>query len=186
MTVSVTWPTRVIFVPKADTVLTGTDPLTGRELRTYDTDTLRRELRDLEDDQVGRAFPRTHDYDQSFVLGGVTYAPVLTFVNDYQIEFEDGQYRVVLEGSNNNAADVAVVNQVQIVPTNAAGQVVTGSGLSVGQDQTLSLIKDLLEADETHTAAAIIKYLKGTNTELLNKAVTGSQLPGTLTIVDSP
>lgn len=46
---------------------------------------------------------------------------MVIIVNDYQVEFEDGQYAVNLVGSNNNIADIAVVNQVQIRSANSAG-----------------------------------------------------------------
>lgn len=125
MSLSVNWPTGVITVPKADTVLVGTDPISGRQIRTYNSDTFRRELRDLEDDEAGRAFSRTHDYNPQVIFGGVTYAPQLK-VNSayYTVEFEDGTYRVSLQGTNNNIADVSVINSVSIQPNNSAGNTV--------------------------------------------------------------
>ena len=125
MSLSVNWPTGVITVPKADTVLVGTDPISGRQIRSYNSDTFRRELRDLEDDEAGRVFDRTHDYNPAVTLGGVVYAPQL-IVNSayYTVEFEDGTYRVSLQGTNNNIADVSVINSVSIQPNNSAGNTV--------------------------------------------------------------
>lgn len=122
MAISVDWPNRIVFVPKADTLFEGTDPVSGRELRALDTDFFRNACRALEDDDVGRAFPITHDYNGPVVVGGVPLAPVIIMINGYAVEFEDGPYRVRLNGSNSNIADVAVVNQVQVVPNNSAGQ----------------------------------------------------------------
>ena len=153
MTISVDGPAQVITVPKADTVLTGTDPTTGRELRTYDTDTFHVELREWGDTEAGRAwagggFP-THTY-QTNILGSITYAPTLEVLSPWRVTFEDGTYQVTIEGTNNNIHLVATVNQVQIVPTNSAGLqlVSSGSGLSVAQDTSLTNIENFLTSIE--------------------------------------
>jgi len=138
MTISVDGPSQIITVPKADTVLTGTDPTTGRELRTYDSGQFHIELREWGDTEAGRAFAGggfpTHTY-QTNILGSITYAPTLEVLSPWRVTFEDGTYQVSIEGTNNNIHLVATVNQVQIVPGNSAGlQIVTqGSGLSAAQ-----------------------------------------------------
>lgn len=153
MAITVDWPNSIISVPKVDTVLTGTDPVSGRELRTYDTNLLHTQLRDAGDSEDGRAFAggglNTHTY-QTNVLGNVTYAPSLFILSPYRVEFEDGTYQVKLTGTNNNIDSVAVVNQVQIVPDNSAGlQIVsTGSGLDASQDTKLTRIHALLDVIE--------------------------------------
>lgn len=123
MAISVDWPAGVISVPKADTVLTGTDPISGREIRSYDTDAFHEALRDAEETAAGRAWPLTHLYNAASTLGGVTYAPQLILVNDYQVEFESvgTPWRVVFTSTNNNIADFSVVNDVSIQPGNSAG-----------------------------------------------------------------
>lgn len=139
MAISVDWPTGVISVPKADTTLTGTDPISGREIRSYNTDLFHEALRDAEETVAGRAWPITHTYDASSVLGGIVFAPKLEMVNSYQVEFENGSYRVVFTSTNNNIAEFSVINDVSIQPGNSAGlqTVATGDGLSAAQDTRL-------------------------------------------------
>lgn len=126
--ISVNWVTRVIFVPQS--YLT---PLGGGVFE-LNTDTLRLDLKDLEDDpDEGLAYPATHINNSPVTLAGVTFARFLEFVNGYTIEFEDGAYRVSLAGSNNNVGDVAVVNNVSIISNNSAGLIevnTTGAGAS--------------------------------------------------------
>lgn len=139
--ISVDWPSGVIFVPKSDTVLAGTDPITGREIRTYNTDTFRKQLRDLEDDPAGRTFPRTHDFNDVRNFGGTPFSAEIELnLAYYTVEFEDGTYRVVLQGTNNNIADAAVINQVSVQPSNSAGlvTVATGSGVTAQDKQDIA------------------------------------------------
>ncbi len=139
MAISIDWPTGVIFVPKADTVLAGTDPISGREIRSFDTDQFHEDLRDEEETVAGRAWPLTHSYNAAVVIDGVAYAPQLTMVNNYQVEFESvgTPWRVIFTSTNNNIASFSVVNDVSIQPGNSAGlQIVTsGSGVTA-QDKT--------------------------------------------------
>lgn len=122
MAISVNWPTGIISVPKADTVLFGTDPVTGREIRTFDTEQFHKDLRAIEETDAGRpGFPITHSYDSETIIDGVSYAAKMIISSYYTVEFEDGQYRVILQNTNNNVATVAVVNQVSIQPSNSAG-----------------------------------------------------------------
>lgn len=125
MAISVDWPTGVISVPQADTTLIGTDPISGRQIRSYDTDLFHEALRDAEETVDGRAWPITHLYNAEATLGGVTFAPQLILVNGYQVEFESvgTPWRVVFTSTNNNIADFSVVNDVSIQPGNSAGLV---------------------------------------------------------------
>ena len=74
-------------------------------------------------------WPDTHTFTPSATIAGATDAPKIIIVNGYDIEFEDGQYTVRVEGSNNNFHDVGagvlVQNQVQVIPTNSFG-LITG------------------------------------------------------------
>lgn len=88
---------------------------------TFNTDTFRQTLRQLEDDVENAVYPITHRHVQPITVGGVALARVIEILPHWSVEFEDGQYRVTLQGSNNNILDVAVVNQVSIAPTNSAG-----------------------------------------------------------------
>lgn len=126
MPISVDWPTKLISVPQS--YLT----LVGGTLYDLDTNQFRLDLRNLEDSPEGMPWPRTHRHNTEVTVAGVTFARTIEIVNGYQIEFEDGQYTVRLVGSNNNIFDVEggvlVQNQVQVIPGNSAGLIVTSSG----------------------------------------------------------
>jgi hypothetical protein len=115
--VSVDWGTKVINVPQSDMVfVSGT-------LYSLDTDTLRLALRSLEASEGGMPFLTTHQHNTEVTIAGTTYARTIEIINGYTVTFEDGQYAVRLDGSNNNLFDEGVVNrnQVSIIPTNSAG-----------------------------------------------------------------
>jgi hypothetical protein len=120
--ISITRTTGVVFVPKADTVLSGTDPISGREIRLFDTDQFHQDMRSDDETEEGRAWPITHLYNASVTLAGVVFEPQLEMVNSYQVEFEDTgtPYRVVFTNTNNNIAEFSVINCVSIQPQNAA------------------------------------------------------------------
>jgi hypothetical protein len=88
---------------------------------TFDTDVFRQTLRNLEDEEENCIYPKTHDHVQPITVGGVALARVIEISPHWGITFENGLYRVTLEGSNNNILDVATVNQVSIASTNSAG-----------------------------------------------------------------
>jgi len=117
MAISITWGTRVIFVPKAD--------LEYLEDGIYklDVDVFRKKLKSLEDSEDGMPFPITHIHNTEVTLAGLTLARTVEIVNGYTITFEDGQYAVNLSGANNNISDVLNVNQVSVRCANAAGLV---------------------------------------------------------------
>ena len=123
MAISVDWPNGVVFIPKADMPLVGTDPISGREIRELDTDQFHEDLRSQEETVDGRAWPLTHQWNAVSDLSGDLYAPQLKMVNNYQVEFEEDvvAYRVKFTNSNNNIASFSVVNNVSIQPGNSAG-----------------------------------------------------------------
>jgi hypothetical protein len=126
MAISITWPTKVILIPKADTTLVDAGP---PEIRSYDVNTFRQALNDLQDDEEGIVFDTTHEHTPEKTLSGVTYARFVEIINGYTVEFEDGQYQVNLSGANHNIGDVKVANQVSIVIGNSAGLVnISGQG----------------------------------------------------------
>jgi len=136
MALSINWFTKVITVPKTDLTLdSGT-------LYTYDTDTFRLALKALEAGETGVVFDDMHDHNTSYTVVGVTYARKVEIIYNYSVTFEDGQYTVILEGSNNNIFDVAGLilnqNQVQVIPTNSAGLIAveTGGSSSEGTSGT--------------------------------------------------
>jgi hypothetical protein len=128
---TIDWATGVISVPKADlTFVSGT-------LYAQDTDAFWLELKALEASVFGMPFTDTHTRTGSITIAGTTYAPGLVIIAPYTVTFEDGQYAVRLDGTNNNIFDEGIINrnQVSIIPTNSAGLqlVTTGSGGSGGR-----------------------------------------------------
>jgi hypothetical protein len=119
MAIQVNWVTGEIYVPKADTTLLTSTPY---EIRQLDTDAFRKELRDLEDDVEGRwVSERTHEHNTEVTIGGVTFARQVIILPPYTVTFENGNWGVILVGSNNNIFDVNNKNTVSVYPTNSAG-----------------------------------------------------------------
>jgi len=115
MAVSVNWGTGVITVPQADlTLISGV-------IYEMDVDWFRLQLKALEDDEAGMAYPNTHSHNTELELAGVTYARSVEILSPYTVTFENGSYRVNLVGANNNIVDVLNYNSVQVVPSNSAG-----------------------------------------------------------------
>jgi hypothetical protein len=129
--ITVGWGTdQIIHIPKADLTIV------GGTLYELDTDAFRLILKSLEDDPAqGMIWPDTHRHNTEVTVAGVTYARTIEIINGYSVEFEDGQYTVRLVGSNNNIFDVQggilVQNQVQVIPTNAAGLIAVSTGGSI-------------------------------------------------------
>jgi hypothetical protein len=138
---TVDWGNRVINIPQS--YLT---PVSGT-LYELDTDTFRLDLKNLEDDEVGMAFPDTHRHNTSVTVAGVTYARFIEIINGYSLTFEDGQYSVRLTGSNNNFFDVENgilnQNQVQVIPGNSAGLITISSGSGLSTEEHDQLMKAL-------------------------------------------
>ena len=117
MAVSITWGTKVIYVPRADLTLIQSSP----EIREMDLNWFRMQLKGLEDDEAGMPFPDTHTHNTEVELAGLVYARIIEIINGYTVEFEDGQYTVTCVGANHNLSDVRVANQVSLIVNNAAG-----------------------------------------------------------------
>lgn len=115
MAISVTWGTKVIYVPQS--YLT----FLGGSLYQLDLNQFRLDLKNLEDSEEGMPFPDTHTHNTEVVLSGITYARIIEIINGYTVEFEDGQYSVSCTGANHNLAEVKVANQVSLIVNNAAG-----------------------------------------------------------------
>lgn len=118
MAITVSWPTGVISVPKADMTLVQSTPIEVREL---DLNTFRLRLKDLEDDADGQVWATTHNHFTTITVGGVTLARVVEIINGYTVTFENGAYAVNLVGANSNIADVTNLNTVSIRAANSAG-----------------------------------------------------------------
>jgi hypothetical protein len=182
MAISVNEVTKVISVPQAD--LTFVSGVTY----THDTDAFRLELRDWESSTPGAWRSITHKHNPPVTVGGVTLGRVIEIINGYTITYEDGQYRVILEGSNNNILDVANVNQVSIATQNSAGLIQAGtSGLTAGESAQLQLTTDLMQADEffDKSTGLLHYYIKGTTTDIIPpKNVTGETATGDVSALE--
>jgi hypothetical protein len=146
MPVSITWGTRVIHVPK-DYL---TPPATGETRYSLDLEQFRLDLKALECSEEGMTFPDTHMHATETTLSGVVYARVISFINGYTVEFEDGQYTVLAYGANSNIADVKIDNMVSLIVQNSAGlqKVETDvSGLTTQESTMLSEIWKIMGLD---------------------------------------
>lgn len=149
MPTSINWGTRVIFVPRADMPIIQASP----EVRSFDINQFRLDLRDLEDDALGIPHPDTHIHNTEFVISGFTYARSVEIINGYTVEFEDGLYGVAGTGANANILDVKVANSVSYNSQNSGGLLVTGeSGLTPVESQLLTDI----DTTTTSTNAIVV------------------------------
>jgi hypothetical protein len=127
-------------VPQADL-----SPVSGT-LYTLDTNQFRLDVLALLDDEDYIWMATAYTHNTEVTVAGVTYARTIEFINGYSVEFEDGQYTVRLEGSNNNIFSVQdgilVQNQVQVIPTNSAGLIVVQSGDNVDTDKVIGAVED--------------------------------------------
>lgn len=115
--------TNIINVELSDlTLVSGT-------LYTFDTNSFRLTLKDIEDNELGQAFPATHNHNTEVVVAGTTFARSIEILPPYSVQFPDQQISVQLIGSNNNIFDVEsgilVQNQAQVIPSNSAGLIVS-------------------------------------------------------------
>lgn len=123
-------------------------------LYRLDTDQLRKDLKAWEASTQGRWLTKTHDHVTEITVAGTTFARFVVILAPYSIEFQDGQYSVILEGSNNNIFDVQngilQQNQVQIISNNSAGLVVSNNSnnqSSTWEDNEKKQIRDALGID---------------------------------------
>jgi len=123
MAITVDWAVSPyeVLVPRADMTLIQSNPT---EIRQLDADVFHKALRDIEVTADGRAgWGRTHDYNATVLLSGVTYALVMEVLAPYTITFEDGLYNVNIVGGNTNIPDRVNKNQVGVNTANSAGLV---------------------------------------------------------------
>ena len=130
--------TFIISVPQSYlTLVSGT-------LYTLDTETFRTDLKAFEYGVQGMVQLKTHIHNTTYTIVGTIFARAIRIIAPYSVEFEDGQYSVRLEGSNNNIWDVGglilVQNQVQVIPTNSAGLTVPVTAQDIWQDPQASSI----------------------------------------------
>lgn len=137
MAFSVDPQTFIITIPQADlTFVSGT-------LYELDTNAFRLALKAWEASPEGIVFQKTHNHNTEVTIVGTTYARAINVIAPYSIRFQDGQYTVLLKGSNNNLFDVAggilQQNQVQVIPSNSAGLIVVTSGSGVTEQDKLDI-----------------------------------------------
>jgi len=145
MAISIDWITSVISVPQSYlTLVSGT-------IYTFDTNQFRLDLKAIEASIEGMGFLKTHIHNTEVTVAGTTFARTVEILAPYSVEFEDGQYTVILEGSNNNVFDVAnnilVQNQVQIISTNSAGLITVVSGSGVTPQDKLDIADRVWDED---------------------------------------
>ena len=117
MAISVDPITGEISVPRADMPIIQASP----EIRQLDTVAFWEDLKDWEASQDGIPWPDTQINSPPYTISGFTYAQGFRVIPNYFVTFEDGQYGVALEGTNNNILDVATANQVRILSQNSGG-----------------------------------------------------------------
>jgi hypothetical protein len=154
MAITVDYSTKVISVPKSYlTLISGT-------LYELDTNQFKKDLADIQDDEEGIPFPDMFVHNTEVTVAGTTFARIITIINGYSIEFEDGQYSIRLAGSNNNIFDVEngilVQNQVQIIAQNSAGLITVTGALAQQQ------VRDAMELTSTSGKASIDQKLDNT------------------------
>ena len=123
MAYSVDWPSKVVFVPKAD--LTVLD--LANEIYELNVLSFWAEIHDIQDGE-GITYDTIMASNAPSDIGGVTLVRVVEVINSYRIEFEDGPYQVNLVGANNNILQARVQNQVSLNPSNSAGAIIVSGG----------------------------------------------------------
>lgn len=118
MAISIDWGTSIINIPKADLTLVQESPT---EIRELDLNLFRLMLKDLEDNEMGITYQKTHNHTPPISVGGVTLARVVEILEPYTVTFENGAYAVNLTGCNSNVADRVNVNNVSVRSANSAG-----------------------------------------------------------------
>lgn len=177
MAINIDWKNKIINIPKADTTLVGTDPVTGREIRELDVDVFRLALKALEAEvsiEGGMTELDTHSHNTTVTVGGVALARVVEIINGFKVTFEDGQYAVNLVGANNNISEVSTVNQVSIRPSNSAGLIVVTQGSGVIPQDILDIASavwdEILTGHTTPDSAGavftLIKKILGNDQEI--------------------
>ena len=146
---------RTIFIPQADLTFISAG------LYSLDIETFHNDVRTLQTLEVNDIYPNTHNHTQEGTLGAVTYPRRVQITTEYQVEFEDGQYRVRLLAGDNNIEDVQVLNQVSVSTFNSAGNTVTTVGSGVTQqdkdDIEAQIFGHVMEDSETFAQSQLLQ-----------------------------
>jgi len=123
MTYSVNWLTKIVTIPKADlTVIDAPNEVFELNVLAFWA-----AIHDIQDGE-GITYQTIMASNAPSEIGGVVLQRVVEVINNYKIEFEDGQYQVNLVGANNNILQSRVQNQVSLNPSNSAGAIVVSGG----------------------------------------------------------
>jgi hypothetical protein len=124
MAYSVDWPSKTVTIPKTDLSLVSASP----EIYELDVTVFWAAIHDIQDGD-GITYDTIMASNAPQSISGITLVRTVEIINDYQIEFEDGQYQVNLIGANNNILSARVQNQVSLNPSNSAGAIVVSGGV---------------------------------------------------------
>jgi hypothetical protein len=131
----VSWPTRTLYIDQSELT-----EVTAGVVYSMETDYLYYTIHDLQDDAEGMVNPDLMFHSQPYTLSGVTYARAVEIINGYVIQFTgpaspNDHYTVVLQGGNNNVADVFIPNPVTVISNNSAGLAVATGAKGVWEHQ---------------------------------------------------
>jgi len=112
------WANKIVHIFKTDMVQVEQPPNEGWKL---DMVWFKKAIGDRMDDVDGQVYPDIINHYPAVQLGGTNLAPVVEIINGYKVHFENGQYYVLLNGSNTNLMEHVILNDVSIRSNNAAG-----------------------------------------------------------------
>lgn len=123
----------------------------GGGVYELDMDWLRLQLKALEDDAQGMAWPDTHRHNTEVVLASFSVARVIEFINGYTVTISPaGAYQVSCVGANHNLQEVYNnLTGPTLLPNLSAGLIVREtavSGLTPQESQDLADTKTAAEA----------------------------------------
>lgn len=159
MAISVDWATGLITVNQGDPEVTWV----GGSTYELDTDAFRLTLKALEASVEGMAWPRITKHNTVVVIDGIQYVRSWEIINGYTVQcLPNSAWRLRMDGQSNNnfhSEGILVLNSVQVIPANSAGNTVTETGTSgLTPDESTKLdtaaneaelARKLVDADET-------------------------------------
>lgn len=162
MAIDINWVTGEITIPKADLTL-----ILG-DFYSYDSDAFRKEVMTKYAAEEGGPWPTPFTHNTEVTIAGFVFARQIIIHDAYYfVTFEAlGNYRVRIDGSNNNIHEVATINGVSIEPSNSGGLI---SGTLM-----LAILQAELESIEGgHNHAALMRLLLASAANKLSGAPTG-------------
>jgi len=159
MAISVDWGSKLITVNQSDTEISFVSGSTYQ----LDTNAFRLALKALEDDETGIPFNRITKHNKVVTIDGINYVRSWEILNGYTVVcLPDTAWRLRMDGQSNNnfhSEGILILNNVQVIPSNSAGNTVTETGVSglTAQEATdlttaaseAELARKLIDANET-------------------------------------